>query len=98
MNGIAGGGVITCNVEIPNAGKYAITARVVTLQENPKLLLSANDAKETVEIALPYTVGKWQQTLPAEVSLAKGKNSLRLSRPEGSRGLTIKDFTLMPVK
>ena len=34
----------------------------------------------------------------AEVTLTQGKNSLRLSRPAESRGLTIKEFTLTPLK
>jgi hypothetical protein len=94
----SGDGAITCDVEVPSAGKYALTARVVTVQDNPALLLAANAAKETVGISVPYTIGKWQQTQPAQVSLVKGRNSLRFTRPEGSRGLAIKEFTLMPVK
>jgi hypothetical protein len=94
----SGGGTINCEVDVPSAGNYALTARVVTVQDNPKLLLAANDARESVEIAVPYTIGKWQQTPPAQVALVKGKNSLRFTRPEGSRGLTIKEFTLTPVK
>jgi hypothetical protein len=94
----SGGGAITCEFEVPSAGRYALTARVATVQDNPKLLLAANDAKETVEVAVPYTIGKWQQTPPATIALVKGKNSLRLTRPEGSRGLAIKEFTLTPVR
>ena len=94
----SGSGAITCDVEVPGAGNYALTARVATVQDNPQLLLTANDAKEAVEIAVPYTIGMWQQTPPARLTLAKGKNSLRLSRPAGSRGLAIKEFTLTPVK
>jgi len=94
----SGSGAITFEVEVPGAGNYALTARVATVQDNPKLLLTANDAKEAVEIAVPYTIGMWQQTPPAQLTLAKGKNNLRLSRPEGSRGLAIKEFTLTPVK
>jgi len=92
------GGSFHFDIDIPRAGKYVLTARVVTVHENPKLLLTANNAKEPVEIAVPYTIGKWGQTPPMQVSLAQGKNSLRFSRPAGSRGLTIKDFTLTPVK
>ena len=85
-------------VEIPQAGRYALTARVATVQDNPKLQLTANGAKESVEIPVPYTIGKWQQTEPVQVSLVQGRNSLRLTRPDGSRGLGIKEFTLTPVK
>jgi hypothetical protein len=94
----SGGGAITCDVDVPNAGKYVLTARVVTVQDNPKMLLTVNDAKETVEIAAPYTMGKWAQTAPVQVALVKGKNGLRFTRPVGSRGLAIKEFTLTPLK
>ena len=94
----SGSGAITFEIEVPGTGNYALTARVATVQDNPKLLLTANDAKEAVEIAVPYTIGMWQQTPPAQLTLAKGKNNLRLARPEGSRGLAIKEFTLTPVK
>jgi hypothetical protein len=71
---------------------------VVTAQEGQKFLLKANDAKAPVEIAVPYTIGKWQQTQPVEISLVKGQNVLQVTLKEGSRGVTIKDFTLTAVK
>jgi hypothetical protein len=93
----SGGGAITCDVEIPRGGKYALIARVATVQDNPKMQLVANSTSP-VEIAIPYTIGKWEQTPAAEVALTQGKNTLRFNRPEGSRGLSIKEFTLTPVK
>jgi hypothetical protein len=84
--------------EAPQAGKYALAARVVTVQSDQKLLLKANDAKEPVEIAVPYTVGRWEQTQPVEIALVKGQNVLRFTRPAPSRGVTFKEFTLTPVK
>ena len=84
--------------EAPHAGKYALTARVVTVQEGQKLLLTANDAKAPVEIAVPYTIGMWQQTQPVEISLVNGKNVLHFTLQDGSRGVTIKDITLTPVR
>lgn len=94
----SGGGVITCEFEAPAAGVYTLTARVVTVQVNPKMSLTVNDAKDAVEVELPYTVGRWQPTAPVGVTLAKGRNLLRFTRPEGSRGLAVKEFTLTPVK
>jgi hypothetical protein len=83
--------------EAPVAGKYALTARVVTTSSDQRLLVAANDAKEPTDIALPYTIGKWEQTPPVPLSLVKGQNVLRFSRTEPVKGLTIKDFTLTPV-
>ena len=82
----------------PAAGKYALIARVVTTSAEQHLLVAANDAKEPTDIAVPYTVGKWDRTQPVEISLVKGRNVLRFSRNEPVKGLTIKDFTLRPVK
>ena len=84
--------------DAPEAGTYALSARVVTVSPNQHLLVAANDAKEPRDIALPYTLGKWEQTPPVEVTLAKGKNVLKFTRTEPARGLTIKQFTLKPLK
>jgi hypothetical protein len=60
-------------------------------------IFAANDAKEPTDIAVPFTVGMWDETQPVEVTLVKGRNVLRFSRNEPVKGLTIKDFTLRPI-
>jgi len=82
----------------PAAGRYALTARVVTPSWKQHLLVAANGAKEPTDIALPHTVGMWDKTQPVEISLIKGRNVLHFSRNEPVKGLTIHDFTLTPVK
>ncbi len=82
----------------PQAGKYALTARVASYGDGQKFQLTANDAKQPLEAAVPFTVGLWQETKPVEVTLAKGQNVLDLALPPGSRGVTVKDFTLKPVR
>jgi len=84
--------------EAPAAGKYALSARVVTASADQHLLVAANDAKEPTDIAVPFTIGMWDKTQPVEVTLVKGRNVLRFSRNEPVKGLTIKDFTLKPLK
>ena len=84
--------------EAPQAGKYALIARVATVQEGQKFLFAANDAKQPVETAVPYTLGMWQQTQPIEVTLEKGNNVLNFELTPDSRGVTIKEFTLTAVK
>jgi hypothetical protein len=73
---------------------------VVTPSWKQHLLVVANGAKEPVDIALPHTVGMWAKTEPVEVTLVKGRNVLRFShRSDGyEKGVTIRDFTLTPVK
>jgi len=85
--------------DAPKAGKYALTARVVTPSWKQHLMVRVNGAKEPIDIALPYTVGMWGTTQPVEITLARGKNVLTFSREhEGLKGLTIKDFTLRPIR
>jgi hypothetical protein len=84
--------------EAPAAGKYALSASVVTVSPDQQLLVAANDAQESTTIVAPYTIGMWDRTPPVEVSLVKGRNILHFSRTDPVKGLTIKDFTLTPVK
>lgn len=84
-------------LEAPAAGNYALSARVVTTSADQHLSVAANDATQPTDIALPFTVGMWDQTPPVEIPLLKGRNVLRFSRTEPVKGLTIKDFTLRPV-
>jgi hypothetical protein len=85
-------------VAVPRAGKYMLTARVATVQTGQKFLVTTAEAKAPVEIEVPYTLGKWQPTQRVEVSLASGKNVLHLALQDGSRGVTLKDLALTPVK
>ena len=82
--------------DAPQAGRYAVSARIATLQGGQKLLFSANEAKPAAEILAPHTVGLWQQTPPALVTLAKGPNILDFEIQPGARGVTIQSFTLAP--
>lgn len=84
--------------EAPAAGTYVLSVRVVTAQEGQKFLVQANDGKEPIEIAVPYTCGLWKQTEPVRLNLVEGKNVLHFAVQDGSRGVSIKDFTLKPVK
>ena len=82
--------------DAPAAGNYQLTAKVATVQKGQIFLISANDHKQAAETPVPYTLGMWQDTPPVEVALAKGRNILHFELKEGSRGVTIKDFTLKP--
>lgn len=83
-------------VEAPAAGRYALTARVVTPSWKQSLQVKVNDASQPIDIPLPFTVGMWETTAPVEVTLAKGRNVLRFSRPTATAGATFKEFTLTP--
>ncbi len=84
--------------DVPNAGTYALTARVACPTWGQLLVVTPKGGKP-VEIALPLTVGLWGQTDPVTITLAKGQNVLTFSRTgENIRGLSIKDFTLVTAK
>lgn len=85
-------------IEVPQAGKYQLVAQVATLQDDQSMLLTVNDGKTPAAMAVPYTVGLWKQTTPVEVTLVKGRNVIRLARPDKSRGVSIKEFSLVPVR
>jgi hypothetical protein len=82
----------------PESGKYLLTATVVTVQRGQKFMLAVNQPTSPIEIPVPYTTGKWEATAPVEVSLVKGSNVIYLALQDGSRGVSIKQFNLTPVK
>ncbi len=84
--------------DAPRAGRYTLTARVASFEGGQKFLLTANDAKQPVEATVPFTIGLWQETPPVEVTLVKGRNVLEFTLPPASRGVTLKEFSLKPIK
>ena len=84
-------------VDVPRAGKYTISYRVATVQDGQKAMLSVNDTKP-VPMPVHYTVGMWQTTVPVEVQLQQGKNTIQYELLTESRGVTIKEFVLTPAR
>jgi len=85
-------------IDAPKAGKYLLTARLVTPAWKQSMDLSINGASPQ-SIALPYTKGLWGELEPVEVELKQGTNVLNFSRRHHFfRGVSIKDFTLTPMK
>lgn len=84
-------------IKAPGSGNYLLTAKVATAQTGQKFLFTVNDG-QPVEQPVPYTIGLWQTTEPIPVTLKNGSNSLQFEIAAGSRGVTIKEFTLTPAK
>jgi len=85
-------------IDVPKAGKYLLTSRLVTPAWKQSMDLSINGASPQ-SIALPYTMGLWGELEPVEVELKQGTNVLSFSRRHHFfRGVSIKDFTLTPMK
>ena len=80
--------------EVPSAGTYSLTSRLVTPSWKQNLLLSVNGSKELIDIQTPFTVGMWGETEPVLINLEKGENVLTFSRTGATKGMTIKDFKL----
>ncbi|MBL7223670.1 MAG: SUMF1/EgtB/PvdO family nonheme iron enzyme [Candidatus Brocadiae bacterium] len=86
-------------ITAPRAGKYSLTARVVTANYEQRLNVSANDAKPGIAMEMPFTVGNWQDSKPVTLTLEKGENTLRFSRTQPPQyGLAIKSFALKRVR
>lgn len=86
--------------EVPTAGRYRLSLRVATPSWQQHLEIFANGSDKPVGLALPHTVGLWQQTEAVEVELAQGRNVLRLHhRADGyAKGFSIKDLKLEPIR
>ncbi len=82
--------------DAPKAGQYALTAIVATPSWKQHLLAYANEAEKAVEIELPFTVGMWERTRPVGITLMKGRNVLRFRREGDVKGVSIKEFRLIP--
>ncbi len=82
-----------------HAGRYALTARVVTMNHEQTLNVSANDDPTETTIPLPFTAGQWQDTEPVVIELKQGANVLKFSRTNPPQyGVAVKAFTLEPLK
>lgn len=83
-------------VNLQKEGEYQLSAKVVTLHNAVKLMLSVNNSPP-LEMSIPYTLGKWDICKPVVLELKKGANTLDFSGYARSNGLSIKQFTLSPM-
>jgi formylglycine-generating enzyme required for sulfatase activity len=84
-------------VNVPRAGEYEVTAKVVTVNYSQNMFLSVNGSKEEEKLMMPYTCGKWMDSDPVTVTLKAGENTLAFSRDNPPQyGMAVKSFTLKP--
>jgi hypothetical protein len=50
------------------------------------------------DVEVPYTCGMWEDSKPVPLELNEGKNTLEFKAQPGNKGISIKAFTLTPVK
>lgn len=89
--------ILRYTVEAPAAGKYEVTAKVATVSAEQPVILRLN-RRTLVNLTLPYTKGVWQQSDPEVVELREGRNSIMVTFRAPNRGVSIKEFQLIPVK
>ena len=86
-------------IHAPAAGKYALSARVVTMNHDQMLQVATHEGAAPIRLAMPFTLGKWKDSEPVVIELKKGSNILTFSRREAPQyGMAVKSFTLKPVK
>lgn len=86
-------------VVAPRAGKYALTAQVVTVNFDQRLVVAVGESETETVKKMPFTDGSWQTTDPISLDLEEGENTIRMWRNEPPQyGLAVKEFTLTPTR
>lgn len=86
-------------VVAPKTGEYALTAQVVTANDEQRINVAANDSDTPLIIELPFTVGDWQESESVTLTLKKGENRLRFWRDQPPQyGVAVKKLVLTPVR
>lgn len=67
-------------VEVPKAGEYQLSAKVVTIGRDQSLDLKVNDRDEWIKLPLPFAPGEWADSTPVTVPLKQGRNTLSFTR------------------
>ncbi|MDA7500690.1 SUMF1/EgtB/PvdO family nonheme iron enzyme [Akkermansiaceae bacterium] len=89
--------LLAYTVDIPKAGKYEFTANVCTVTVDRQALLRVN-RRTLLDVDIPYTKADWMDTEPVELDLKEGRNRIGYTHYTPNKGVSIKHFTLKPVK
>jgi hypothetical protein len=89
--------LLSFNLELPEAGKYEFSARIVSVTIDRVFLVRVN-RRNMYEIDIPLSMGDWVGTEPVTMDLKAGRNRLQFTCKAPNKGLSIRDFTLVPVE
>ena len=89
--------LLSYSIHLPKAGKYEFTAHVCTVTVDRQALLRVN-RRTLLDFDIPYTKADWMDTEPVELDLKKGRNRILYTHYTPNKGVSIKHFTLKPVK
>lgn len=82
---------------VPQAGRYELTARLITPRPEESMVIEVNGASQ-VQMPMPHTTGLWGGSEPIVLELKQGENTLKFQQSwESAKGVTFRDFTLAPV-
>jgi hypothetical protein len=84
-------------VNVLEAGKYNFTASVCTVTVDRSFTIRAN-RRNMHEVKAPLTLGDWMETEPVAMEFKAGRNKLQLTLRAPNKGISIKCFTLTPIK
>ena len=84
-------------VEVPAAGEYELTAEAATVSPNLQMLVRIN-RDEPMPFDMPYTHGMFKPSKPIKVKLEEGRNTISVTARTPNRGVSLKNWTLKPVK
>jgi len=84
-------------IAVPTSGIYEITMKAAVINDDQELEI-CRGGEVIATVPIPLTFGIWQQTLPVELKLQKGVQTLRIQTPttEHKRGIALKSFELKP--
>lgn len=91
----------------PHRGKYELSARVVALRPEAKVMgtdpksqltVHLNHGSKPAALTIPWTDGLWQLTRPVTITLKRGTNVLTFSPGDNFHAVSIKEFNLTPVR
>ncbi|MCH7225387.1 SUMF1/EgtB/PvdO family nonheme iron enzyme [Haloferula sp. A504] len=86
-------------IRASKAGRYVLTAEVVTANYWQNIALRVNGSTDEQLITLPMTLGDWQNTPETVVELKAGENQLKfLRRNPIQYAVAIRSFTLRPIQ
>ncbi len=86
-------------VTVPRAGRYALSAEVVTANYDQHLTVAANGDTAGQTLNLPFTLGSWGESDPVALELKQGLNVIRFSRSEPPQyGVAVRAFNLKPLR
>ena len=89
--------LLSYTLDLPKAGKYAFSAKVVSVTIGRIFLIRLN-RRTLFEIDIPFSMGDWVDTKPVTMDLKEGKNKLQFTCKAPNKGLTVRGFTLTPVE